>query len=618
MFQSEYPEKLEWAEQECRTICLPDLRNTKDVPLDEDFFSKHILSEDESGYFSSSDGSVTAEEKDSELRLLSCPGYLPSYHRGLYSSNILLSVYQANEKFANYRMLILDKPLVPRFCKMGNKQTKKNMENSATTRRRRTLVRQESVSVDDIELDTDRSSVSNRPLSSSRPTSGSRIYKVSRPSSCSRISTTSTTMTRLTTSSSIESRRKLKKQKSIDSSKKLGTPSIIRKSPSPPPRQISADSGIDPDLEDTLFDLPPRITSYAESESFLMNQPNCPQFVSYLHRSVAPIRSELEEIQKSEKVLTEEELAQFANKTKRLCQDSLISFPKTASSVARSPRYQEMLKVAVENVVIQFIHDLLWPLIKQIYKQEDKRIHWLLTRLWRKGFNPEQLGLNEEWAIPLPAALVEMAAMDIRTTPLDKLSLIHDTIDQIHTHVRSAVLEATQGYLVEYPGPEDEVLLLSGVLVQSRLLHLMSSIKYVKTFTFSKQPDMMTSLQTLENAMKLLETPAMKTLRPPSSKMKREYSLEDIIGLTDELEQRYDRHGQPMDNAPLSTIDIHKEKLASRLEMSSKEMTKHQEEAWAKLDTCAPPLPNNSGRSILRTLHSKLLCSSKSTSVVEC
>ena len=96
-FQSEYPEKLEWAEQECRTICLPDLRNTKDVALDEDFFSKHILQEDESGYFSSSDGSVTAEEKDSELRLLTCPGYLPSYHRGLYTSNILFSVYQENE-----------------------------------------------------------------------------------------------------------------------------------------------------------------------------------------------------------------------------------------------------------------------------------------------------------------------------------------------------------------------------------------------------------------------------------------------------------------------------------------------------------------------------------------
>ena len=108
---------------------MPDLRHTKDVPLDEDFFSKHILSEDESGYFSSSDGSVTAEEKDSELRLLSCPGYLPSYHRGLYSSNILVSVYQANQEAAQYRMLILDKPLVPKFCKMGNKNSKKSKES---------------------------------------------------------------------------------------------------------------------------------------------------------------------------------------------------------------------------------------------------------------------------------------------------------------------------------------------------------------------------------------------------------------------------------------------------------------------------------------------------------
>merc|ERR1712008_271698 len=99
--------------------------------------------------------------------------------------------------------------------------------------------------------------------------------------------------------------------------------------------------------------------------------------------------------------------------------------------------------------------------------------------------------------------------------------------------------------------------------------------------------------------------------------MKREYSLEDLIGLTDELEQRYDRHGRQTDNAQLTTIDIHKEKLASRLEKSSMEMTKYQEEAWAKLDSCTATLPQRSGRNILRTIHSKLLCSSKSTKVLE-
>merc|ERR1719347_1882392 len=98
----------------------------------------------------------------------------------------------------------------------------------------------------------------------------------------------------------------------------------------------------------------------------------------------------------------------------------------------------------------------------------------------------------------------------------------------------------------------------------------------------------------------------MKSLRPPSAKMKREYSLEDLIGLTDELEQRYDRHGNQTSNTPLSTLDIHKEKLASRLEKSSMEMTRYQEEAWAKLNTCAAPLPQTSGRKILRTLHAKL------------
>ena len=159
---------------------------------------------------------------------------------------------------------------------------------------------------------------------------------------------------------------------------------------------------------------------------------------------------------------------------------------------------------------------------------------------------------------------------------------------------------------------------MAGVLVQSRPFHLVSSIKYMRKFVFSKQPDMLTSLETLEKAIEILEAPAMTALRPPSGKMKREYSLEDLIGLTDELEQRYDRQGKPTTSTPLTTLDIHKEKLANRLEMSSKEMTKHQEEAWAKLDMCRPPLARSSGQRLLQTLHEKLLCSSKVSKVLEC
>ena len=63
--------------------------------------------------------------------------------------------------------------------------------------------------------------------------------------------------------------------------------------------------------------------------------------------------------------------------------------------------------------------------------------------------------------------------------------------------------------------------------------------------------------------------------------------------------------------ARLTTRDIFREKLARRLELSSEEMTRHQEEAWARLDTASPPASTRRTRSFLQNIQSKLICSTK-------
>ena len=64
------------------------------------------------------------------------------------------------------------------------------------------------------------------------------------------------------------------------------------KSPSPPPRQVSADSGIEGE-GGALLTPPPRLTSYCESESFLTSQPGCATFAPHLHRILGPLATEL-------------------------------------------------------------------------------------------------------------------------------------------------------------------------------------------------------------------------------------------------------------------------------------------------------------------------------------
>jgi len=46
-------------------------------------------------------------------------------------------------------------------------------------------------------------------------------------------------------------------------------------------------------------------------------------------------------------------------------------------------------------------------------------------------FSGEQLGLPEDFCGPLPAAVVELAGLDMRTTPLDRMTCIYDTVEQV-------------------------------------------------------------------------------------------------------------------------------------------------------------------------------------------
>jgi hypothetical protein len=176
-----------------------------------------------------------------------------------------------------------------------------------------------------------------------------------------------------------------------------GPLSGVRKTPSPPPRQTSEDSGIEPDccccqpLEDDAaaaadaFGLVASMTAAAESESFLLCQPNWSPFLTHVRRTVGPLRKELESLlvrqrghssSSGQERLTDpdgELVVGLAGRLQRFCQDSLIAFPKSLATAGRSPRYQDSLKVAVENMVLQLLHtNHIWPLISSLYRELEQ------------------------------------------------------------------------------------------------------------------------------------------------------------------------------------------------------------------------------------------------------
>lgn len=178
---------------------------------------------------------------------------------------------------------------------------------------------------------------------------------------------------------------------------------------------------------------------------------------------------------------------------------------------------QEFLRIAVENVVVGAVHDRVFPPICYLSRKEDRELMACTEYLLRKtDFGPDQLGLPDDFCIPLPAAVVELSALDQRTTPLDRMTCIYDTVQQVGVHIRQAVLdthadsyEMTSIKLIKlnllghqinlltvpddlcYPNDREMVLLLATVIVQARPRHLLSTLNYADLFAWAVPSDMM-------------------------------------------------------------------------------------------------------------------------------
>ncbi len=88
------------------------------------------------------------------------------------------------------------------------------------------------------------------------------------------------------------------------------------------------------------------------------------------------------------------------------------------------------------------VHDLVFPVICHLSRKEDRELRRCTEYLLHKTkFSPDQLGLSEDFCIPLPAAVVELASLDQRTTPLYRMTCIYDTVQQVGVHIRQAVLD---------------------------------------------------------------------------------------------------------------------------------------------------------------------------------
>ncbi len=89
---------------------------------------------------------------------------------------------------------------------------------------------------------------------------------------------------------------------------------------------------------------------------------------------------------------------------------------------------------------MRFVHDRIFPVVCHLSQHEDKELQLCADYLHSTGFSAERLGLAEDFCVPPTAAVVELASLDMRSTPLDRLTCFYDAVEQLNTHIREAVL----------------------------------------------------------------------------------------------------------------------------------------------------------------------------------
>ena len=60
------------------------------------------------------------------------------------------------------------------------------------------------------------------------------------------------------------------------------------------------------------------------------------------------------------------------------------------------------------SVVMRFIHDRIFPVLCHVCKGEDKDLFMCANYLHQTGFSADQLGLPEDFCVPITAAVSEI------------------------------------------------------------------------------------------------------------------------------------------------------------------------------------------------------------------
>nr|CAD7463764.1 unnamed protein product [Timema tahoe] len=242
----------------------------------------------------------------------------------------------------------------------------------------------------------------------------------------------------------------------------------------------------------------------------------------------------------------------------------------------RSGHFQNQLTIALENWVVNCLHEVLFPLVCAHYQLEDEHILTRAIDLASAGVTADQLGASQHFAVPLPAAVVELASLDTLTCPVDKLTCLHTVVDLIFAQIKAAIGDAhctDDTFITEenhFPTmtTDDLIPLLITVIIQAKPIHAASNLFYIENFQWTLSPNDAVSLVTFKAALQELLQLNPDHLRPRNEKVLHELGIDDLIEVSSKVCERLSQYGSTQAWSPL---DKHLQRTIAMIEASTLE-----------------------------------------------
>lgn len=250
--------------------------------------------------------------------------------------------------------------------------------------------------------------------------------------------------------------------------------------------------------------------------------------------------------------------------------------------VMSNKRTMAVLPMVVENYLMNYLHNNLFPVICERFAVEDKRLKDKVLQLYSMDVSSAQLGALEIFSCPLPAAVVELARLDSLNSPREKVQCLKNTIDLIAAEVKQHLLE-TRGLLTPPSSlpcltTDDLIPVLLTAIVRARLFHLASDVYYIEHFLWSiSTKDIHSySIVTFKAAIEFLKTVEVTRLSSTKNQLKKELSPEELMEVTEKLQQKSKLCSRNSDDVQWTPVDRQMERITRMIEASTRELNSVQ------------------------------------------